>query len=72
MHVHHSGTKWFAAVAIGAALSGCAANPDGTTNDQQATVAQGAVFGAIVGGLLGAAVSDNRGRGALIRARPVV
>ena len=43
-------------------------SPDGTTNDQQATVAQGAVFGAIVGGLLGAAVSDNRGRGALIGA----
>lgn len=68
MHVHHSGTKWLVAVAIGATLSGCATNPDGTTNDQQATVAQGAVFGAIVGGLLGAAVSDNRGRGALIGA----
>ncbi|MCP5449906.1 MAG: glycine zipper domain-containing protein [Candidatus Competibacteraceae bacterium] len=68
MHVHHSGTKWLVAVAIGATLSGCATNPDGTTNDQQATVAQGAVFGALVGGLLGAAVSDNRGRGALIGA----
>lgn len=48
-------------------LFGCATNPDGTMNDQQQTVAEGAMAGAILGGLLGAAIGDNR-RSALIGA----
>ncbi|MBE2294074.1 MAG: glycine zipper 2TM domain-containing protein [Phycisphaerales bacterium] len=68
MPLQQSSMKWLATIAISAVLSGCATNPDGSTNDQQATVTQGAAFGAIMGGLLGAAVSDNRGRGALIGA----
>lgn len=48
-------------------LSACATNPDGTMNDQQRTVAEGAMAGVIVGGLLGAAIGDNR-RSALIGA----
>jgi hypothetical protein len=57
----------FVAILTGSILSGCATT-DGAMSDQQATAAQGAAFGAILGGLLGAAVSDNRATGALVGA----
>ncbi len=56
-----------ATLLITALLSGCATNPDGTMNDQQRTVAEGAIAGAVLGGLLGAAIGDNS-RSALIGA----
>lgn len=43
-----------------ALLFGCATNPDGSMNDQQRTVTEGAIAGAVLGGLLGAAIGDNR------------
>ena len=57
-------------IVAGALVSGCATSPSGeATSDQQRTVTEGAVVGAVLGGLLGAAVSDNdKGKGALIGA----
>lgn len=68
MWTHNTGKTLSATLVIATLLPGCATPPDGATDDQQATVAQGAVFGAILGGLLGAAVSDNKATGALIGA----
>jgi len=68
MWTHKTGKTLSATLVIATLLPGCATSPDGATDDQQATVAQGAVFGAILGGLLGAAVSDNKATGALIGA----
>jgi hypothetical protein len=63
----HTGKSLFIVLLTGSMLSGCATT-DGSMSDQQATAAQGAAFGAILGGLLGAAVSDNRATGALVGA----
>ncbi|MCP5158276.1 MAG: glycine zipper 2TM domain-containing protein [Gammaproteobacteria bacterium] len=49
-------------------LPGCATAPDGTVDDRQQTIAEGAIAGAVLGGLLGAAVSRNKASGALIGA----
>jgi hypothetical protein len=68
MWTHKTGKTLSATLVIAALLPGCATSPDGAMDDQQATVAQGAVFGAVLGGLLGAAVSDNKATGALIGA----
>lgn len=68
MWTHKTGKTLPATLVIAALLPGCATSPDGAMDDQQATVAQGAVFGAVLGGLLGAAVSDNKATGALIGA----
>lgn len=68
MFIHRAGKSLVTAAAIAALLPGCATNPDGSVNDQQQTVAQGAVAGAFLGALLGAAVSDNKASGALIGA----
>jgi hypothetical protein len=63
MTIHHSSKQLLAAALVGSLLSGCAG-----MSDQQTTVAQGAGVGAVLGGLLGAAVSDNKTKGALIGA----
>ncbi|MDQ5908148.1 MAG: hypothetical protein QG599_239 [Pseudomonadota bacterium] len=68
MSTCHSEKKLLIPLVIAVLLPGCATSPDNATNDQQATVAQGAIFGAVLGGLLGAAVSDNKATGALIGA----
>jgi uncharacterized protein (DUF1501 family) len=67
MFIRQAGKSLLAVIVTGAILSGCATNPDGTTNDRQQTVAEGAVVGAVLGGLLGAAVT-NKGSGALVGA----
>jgi len=68
MSTQQIGKSLLIVIVTGAMLSGCATNPDGTMNDQQQTVAEGAVVGAVLGGLLGAAVSKNKGTGALVGA----
>ncbi len=68
MWTHNTGKTLSIALVVTALLPGCATSPDSATDDQQTTVAQGAVFGAILGGLLGAAVSNNKATGALIGA----
>lgn len=56
-------------IVAGAILSGCATNQAGGTSDRQRTIGEGAVVGAVLGGLLGAAVSGHdKGKGALIGA----
>ena len=59
----HTRKQFVIAALTGSLLAGCAG-----MNDQQLTVAQGAGVGAVLGGLLGAAVSDNKTQGALIGA----
>ena len=62
--------KYFIATGVSCAiLAGCATPPGGAMDDRQQTVAEGAVVGAVLGGLLGSAVSDrHKGRGALVGA----
>lgn len=67
MFIHQAGKCLLAVIVAGSLLPGCATT-GGATSDQQQTVAEGAVVGAVLGGLLGAAVSDNKGRGALVGA----
>lgn len=68
MSIHQAGKCLIAVIVAGSLLPGCATNPDGTMSDRQQTVAEGAVVGAVLGGLLGAAVSNNKGTGALVGA----
>jgi len=59
MFIQRIGKTPLAIILAGAMLSGCATNPDGTMSDRDQTVAEGTVVGALVGGLIGAAVSDD-------------
>lgn len=69
MRFHQARKSLLAAGAAATLAAGCATAPDGRLDDRQQTVVEGAAVGALVGGLLGAAVSDDhRGRGALIGA----
>jgi hypothetical protein len=69
MYSHPFGKNLLAAGVAVVLIAGCATAPDGRLDDRQHTGAEGAVVGALVGGLLGAAVSDDhKGRGALIGA----
>ncbi|MFO1371683.1 MAG: glycine zipper domain-containing protein [Candidatus Competibacteraceae bacterium] len=54
-----------AAIVIGLSLQGCATTGGATTDDQQATAAQGAVVGAVLGALIGGGISKNKRVGAL-------
>jgi len=67
MDIDNSENPLIVTLLIMALLPGCATNPDGSVDDQQRTVAEGAIAGAVLGGLLGAAIGDNR-RGALVGA----
>lgn len=67
MFIQQIGKTPLAVLLASTILSGCATNPDGTMNDRQQTVAEGAVVGVVLGGLLGGAVS-HKGSGALVGA----
>ncbi len=69
MFTKNTGKSLLTVLVVGMISAACATNPDGSMNDRQQTVTEGAVVGAVLGGLLGASVSDNnKGRGALIGA----
>lgn len=50
------------------ALSACTVDPNAYPNDPNARAKSGAAIGALTGAVLGASVSDNKGRGAIIGA----
>jgi hypothetical protein len=65
MPLLHQGKSLFVVVLVGSLLSGCATT-DGTTDDQQATAAEGAAFGSVLATVLGAATGQRRASRALV------